>query len=52
MFGERKGGKGYNSGGLEKEWLGCLKAYSQRHEPNGTTHHTSPTTHDTPHPII
>ena len=51
MFGERKRGKGYISGGQVKEWLGCLKSHLQQLDPNDTTH----TTHDTPHttnPII
>ena len=49
MFGERQGGKGYHSGGQEKDWLGCLKNRVKQQKPNRTTHQN--TTHDTRHAL-
>ena len=48
MFDERKAGKGYYTGGQEKEWLACLKRYLKQDDANRTIYmYLQPTTHHT-----
>ena len=57
MVSESEGGKGYNSGGRNKEWMGCLaislrsaerQQEKQQHyyRASVTTHHTSRHTYE------
>ena len=48
IFDEREAGKGYYTGGQEKEWLACLKRYLKQDDANRTIYmYLQPTTHHT-----